>query len=342
MFYDGTHLLNKLDINGKRPEIFLVSGNRNAGKTTFFYKHLFDEWLNNGKKFGVAFRFVNELDNVEDVIFKDICGLFYPDSVLTSVKICPSIVKLILDEKECGYAFAINAADKIKRYSHFLSDTSHYFMDEFQSEVNRYCPDEMTKFMSVHKSIARGHGQMTRYVPVYMAANAVTILNPYFSALGIADRIRPDTKFLRGNGFVAEFNFNQHAKEASEASAFDQAFAHHKYMQYSASNVYLLDNKFFVEKIDGVNRYLATVIFEDSEYAVREYPQQQLLYVDKNVDLSYPVRISATTADHRPDFISFKNHQMKIDIFRTIFNNGQFRFRNLECKKAMIALLSYH
>lgn len=53
--------------------------------------------------------------------------------------------------KSCGYAVALNCADKVKKYSHYLSDVSRILFDEFQSETNRhYCADEVTKFISIH------------------------------------------------------------------------------------------------------------------------------------------------------------------------------------------------
>ena len=35
-YYDGTKLLSLMDINGKRPEIYISTSNRSAGKTTYF------------------------------------------------------------------------------------------------------------------------------------------------------------------------------------------------------------------------------------------------------------------------------------------------------------------
>ena len=36
-YYDGTKLLSLLDLNNKRPEIYMVTSNRTGGKTTNFY-----------------------------------------------------------------------------------------------------------------------------------------------------------------------------------------------------------------------------------------------------------------------------------------------------------------
>ena len=108
------------------------------------------------------------------------------------------------EPKSCGYAIALNQADQIKRVSHLLSDTSAMLFDEFQSETNHYCADEVQKLISVHTSIARGQGKQVKYLPVYMLSNAVTLINPYYTALGISLRLQPDTKFLRGDGWVLE------------------------------------------------------------------------------------------------------------------------------------------
>ena len=36
VYYDGTRLLSMKDLNGKKPEIFIVTTNRTLGKTTYF------------------------------------------------------------------------------------------------------------------------------------------------------------------------------------------------------------------------------------------------------------------------------------------------------------------
>ena len=39
-YYDGTKLLSMTDLNGKKPEIFICTSNRTAGKTTYFSRYL--------------------------------------------------------------------------------------------------------------------------------------------------------------------------------------------------------------------------------------------------------------------------------------------------------------
>lgn len=120
--------------------------------------------------------------------------------------------------------------------------------DEFQSENNRYCSNELTKFISLRTSIARGKGEQTRYLPVIMLSNPVSLLNPYYVSFGISDRLQENTKFLRGNGFVLEQNFNESASQAFLSSSFNQAFSGEKYVAYAGQSIYLNDNKSFIEK----------------------------------------------------------------------------------------------
>ena len=180
-FYSGTKLLSMKDIKGRTPEIFLCTSNRSAGKTTYFNRLCVRRWLKYGEKFMLVYRFNLELDDCADKFFKDIGPMFFPGMHMTSKRRAKGMYsELFIDDKPCGYAVALNNADAIKKNSHYFSDVVRMLFDEFQSETNHYCNDEIVKFQSVHKSVARGQGKQSRYVPVFMLSNPVTILNPYF------------------------------------------------------------------------------------------------------------------------------------------------------------------
>ena len=82
-YYDGTKLLSMLDINGKRPEIYMTTTNRTGGKTTYFGRLLVNRFKKTGAKFCLLYRFNYELDEVADKFFKDIGGLFFPDGEMS-------------------------------------------------------------------------------------------------------------------------------------------------------------------------------------------------------------------------------------------------------------------
>lgn len=351
-YYDGTKLLSMMDLDGNKPEIYMVTTNRTGGKTTYFGRLCVKKFLNNEGKFALLYRFNYEIDAVADKFFKDISALFFPNYSMSSERRAGGIFhELFLhypneaeDSKghSCGYAISMNSADNIKRYSHLFSDVERIIFDEFQSETNHYCSDEMRKFLSIHTSIARGQGQQTRYVPVYMLSNPVSIINPYYVELGISERLQDNTKFLKGHGWVLENGYVDSASEAMKQSGFNKAFEHNKYMGYAMESTYLNDNKAFIERPTGDSRYLATIVYDNKEYALREYYSAGVIYCDDHDDSTYKFKIAVTTADHNINYVMLKRNDMFIQQMRYYFERGCFRFKNLQCKESVMKLISYH
>lgn len=341
-YYDGTKLLSMLDLNGNKPELYLCTTNRTGGKTTYFGRLVCNRFFKTGKKFCLIYRFNYELDNIADKFYKDISGLFFHGTHMESKRKASGIFhELYIDEKHCGYAVSLNSADQIKKYSHLFNDVDSMIFDEFQSETNHYCSNEIEKLLSVHTSIARGQGEQVRYVPVYMLSNAVSLLNPYYTALGITSRLKEDTNFLRGDGFVLEQGFIESASRAQKESGFNRAFAKNDYVAYASENVYLNDNMSFIEKPDGISKYLCTIKWCGNHYAVREYSESNIIYCDSNADLTYPLKIVSTTDDHNINYVMLKKHDFFIGNLRWYFEHGCFRFQNLESKEALLSVLSY-
>lgn len=341
-FYDGTKLLSLLDINGKKPEIYICTSNRSGGKTTYFGRLLVNRFLNKGQKFGLIYRYNYELDNVTDKFYKDINTLFFQDHEMTSKRRASGIFhELFLDDKSCGYALSLNSADQIKKYSHLLSDIDSMLFDEFQSENNHYCTDEVKKFISIHTSVARGQGKQVRYVPVYMISNPVSIINPYYVKMGISSRLTNETKFLKGDGFVVEQGFVASASNKQKESRFNRAFSNDSYVNYSTEAIYLNDNSSFIEKPCGIGRYLATLKYNNSFYAIREFAEQGFLYCDDKPDHSFPLKITVTTTDHTINYVMLKKNDFFLSNLRYMFERGCFRFKDLRCKEAILNALSY-
>ena len=340
-YYDGTKLLSLSDINGNKPEIYICTTNRTGGKTTYFGRLLVNRFNKTGAKFCLVYRFNYELDSCADKFYKDIANLFFQGTVMTSKRRASGAYhELFIDDKSCGYAISLNMSDQLKKYSHLFNDVEAMLFDEFQSETNHYCADEVKKFISVHTSIARGNGEQTRYVPVYMLGNPVTILNPYFIELGIAERLKGDTKFLRGDGYVMEQGYIESASEAQKQSGFNRAFSKNSYVAYSAESVYLLDNTAFIMKPEGESRYLCTLKYNGNEYAIREYHIDGIVYCDDRVYKSFQLKVVVTTEDHQINYVMLKRNDLIISNLRYYFERGAFRFKDMKCKEALLKALS--
>lgn len=350
-YYDGTKLLSIKDINGNTPEIYMVTSNRTDGKTTYFNRLVMNRFIRTGKKFCLLYRYGYMLDDVSDKFFKNIGQLFFKEYACVSEKRSKGIYHNIyivkkeeIDDREkwkhCGYALAINNGASIKNFSHMFSDVESIVFDEFQAEFNGYCDKEIEKFMSIHTSIARGNGQQNRYVPVYMCSNTLSTINPYFTALNISTRINKETRFLRGNGFVLEIHYNKSAQESAEESAFNSAFKNSLYNEYQVKGGYVLDNKAFIEKKNGKNIYMCTIVDNGNKYAVREY-EDGIIYVCKSVDESFKTVFSIDVNSHGENYVLIMRNIMIIKRYRDYFDHGAIRFQTLECKDAFIRLIQY-
>lgn len=341
-YYDGTKLLSLQDLNGKRPEIYLCTTNRTGGKTTYFSRLCVNRFLDKGEKFCLVYRFKYELDDCSEKFFKDISTLFFEGHEMKSKSKAGGIFhELYLDEVSCGYAVSLNSAEQLKKYSHLFSDVERMFFDEFQSETNHYCGNEVQKLISLHTSIARGQSKQVRYVPLYMVGNTVSLLNPYYIELGIADRLRDNTKYLRGDGYVLEQGYVKSASDAQTESGFNRAFSNNKYVAYSTEAIYLSDNAAFIEKPKGSSKYLATIKYNGSDYAIREFAEQGIIYCDNKADMSFPGKITVTTDDHNINYVMLRRNDLFLMQLRFYFEKGCFRFRDLKCKEAILKALSY-
>lgn len=341
-FYDGTKLLSLKDINGKQPEIYISTSNRSAGKTTYFSRWFVKRFLEHDEKFILLYRYNYELSDVPDKFFKEIKSLFFPAYEMTAKSRNKNVYhELFLNGRSCGYALALNNSDQVKKLSHLFADAQRILFDEFQSETNRYCPNEVEKLLSIHTSIARGNGQQVRYLPIYMLGNFVSLLNPYYVALGIASKIQYNTKYLRGDGFVLEQGFIDSVAEKQKGSAFNRAFRSADYVKFASEKIYLNDNNTFIAHPSGRSRYIATVKHENKFYGIREYPDLGIIYCSKNYDKTYKTVICTDPDDHDVNLVMLKRNDVFLQSLRAYFEFGALRFENLQCKDAVFSILSY-
>ena len=174
-----------------------------------------------------------------------------------------------------------------------------------------------------------------------MLGNPVSIINPYYTELGISERLTAETKFLRGNGFVMEQGFVESASLAQKESGFNRAFAKNSYVAYSSECVYLNDNTAFIEKPTGRSKYLVTLRYKGTDFAIREYGEAGIVYCDDRPDYSYPDRVTVTTDDHAINYVMLKRNDLFLSNLRYYFERGCFRFKDLRCKEAVLKALSY-
>lgn len=339
-YYDGTKLLNKCDLDNMKPEIFICTGNRAAGKSYFFKRFFVENFIrNNDNKFMVIFRKADEMSNSISAFFEDI----KTDKCFSKLKkfeydatseMRGAYQIWTLNGVEMAYCTYLNAAEKIKRASSRFIQTKWIYFDEMQSEVYAYVENEVSKFISIHTSVARGNGEQSRYLPCVLVGNSASLANPYFEALGVSDRFVPQAKFIRGNGWVAEFTQNESAKDALKKSRFNIAFENNKYIQYATDNTFLLDYTNFVErmKLKRNSIFIYHFLIQEKHIGLWFLEDVQIFYFCLKYDPSVkPIALSKD--DHNKNSLYML---AQIDRIRQFFDRGGVRFENLEVSNLII------
>lgn len=293
-FYNGNKVLNLRDRTGKKATIVIVDGNRSSGKTTYMSKWLLNKFKKESSKFLLLYRYVYELSNVADKFFKCLSQIGYAGEFTSESQAQGRYHKLYYNDKNCGYACAINSAEAIKKQSHEFSDIDYILFDEFQSETGQYAQNELQKFLSIYTSVNRGGGAMTRNVRVILLSNSVDINNPYYLALGITDKLlHTGFKFYRGNGFVVEKNFNSDSAEAVESTSFYKAFANTDYLKSATGQGnYLNEQRSLITSCDLSNaKYYCTLKHNNKFFGLYTNSAKMLVTEksDKNNKLCFTV-----------------------------------------------------
>ena len=345
-FNNPRFLLTSRDVNGNRPEIFISCQNRGSGKT-YGYTYGFLEqaqghdmgWDIPLGKFALICRWKHEIGTLANGMLTGMVETEYEGAFIESVVGGNGLYANIYFNKgeertHVGYVLCINKSDDIKKISSMFRDVSVMLMDEFQcADMTSYCSDEINKFIRLHISVARGEGKSSRYVPVILLSNSVSIMNPYFIALKIHKKIQSNTKKLKGDGFVMERIVNPNAMNEQKESLFNRAFGNSRELDSSIDNSWLNDDNSCIEKPDkswGRSYYECTLISGSDKYGVRYFPAIGYYSVSNSIDTScqftYNISINGNLN------IPMLKSSPTIKILKEAFLNGQVRFNNLQSK----------
>ena len=348
-FYDGTELLSKRDAEGQLPEIYIVcSRTRSAGKTFFFTKKLFEDWLNDGGKFLIFCRNKLELGAVAEGMFKGMLDVYHKEYTMSEKVQMKGIYSDIyvtkgVDEEQVkehvGYVIPLASADQIKRVSSMFVDATQGLFDEFQPESKTtYLTDEVNKFLSIVTSIARGGGATRRRFPIYFCSNSISVNNPYFIELGLNRRIRPETKFVKGIGYVFQKIENSEIIDEHANAGINRAFRANKSIQFG-DNSWMNDNYTCIEKPGnwGRSMYYCTVINGKYTYGVNYYPEVDLYYVGCKFDKTAGLVFNIKYDDMTPNVPLIKGSLYMITL-KNAMEQGIVRFQTINAKESFMDL----
>ena len=333
-FYNANKILSMKDKDGKDPEIYMICGNRTAGKTFFFKRWIVRRFVKYGEKFVVL---VRTIDDVKDRVlgfWEDVGPIAFPGHEMTQEPMFRGKAGLLkLDGKPCGYVVPMNKPEFVRNNAAAFADAERIFFDEFMSETGVYLPKEMVKFNSVRISIGRGGaaGKHTRRVPVYMCSNNVTLFNPYWEAYKIPGMLQNKTKYLRGKKWVLEQTFNEEA-----AAELEENFGtlSEQEINYAAHNEYLLDNKKFVDHVPGIKICACKIRYNGKIYGVWGNDDGSMFLISTKLQSDTRLTIVTDPSDHNVDsYLVVKSHPL-FKRLKQAYELGHMRFESMACKYA--------
>lgn len=344
IFYNGNKLTQMLDIDGERPAIYAVDGNRSDGKTTWFARKMINDFKKKGKKFMLIKRYKYQIYKAHEAFFKLVGPYFFPNDIMTARKGPNGLyMELFLNDKPCGYVCAINSADPLKEYSQYYCDVDNMFMDEFQCRGN-YVPDEAESLYILYTSAARGYNMPSRYVPLYMCCNHVSSLNPYYKLWGCGAQVDNIIKgFWRGHGVVVERDFNIEVSNLQKSAAIAKAFAGTKIAEHVINNKSFTDNFSFVEKCNTSKfEYICNIYIDGdciSLVRVLDIPGVNY-YFSENINKTCNTNFTIFSNDHTIDTMLLSRNVNFLLNLKNQFDHGKIRFSTLEVKEKAFAFLS--
>ena len=261
-YYNYSEILSRKDLNGETPSIYLITSNRSAGKTFGALELCLKDFKEHERMFMLLYRTRDELSGA-DTIFRDVLNLHKEYGLEMTSKSTSNglFYTLFLDGVECGYAVSIRQPDKVKKYSGTFAKVYNIVFDEFMLETGDYIKNEDERLYSVLMTVARGGGSVSRYVRVFLLGNNVTTVNPYFLRFGINERIKPNTKFIRGDGWICHLANNDYASKEVAKNPISRAFGGN-IVEYSTQQKFLLDDDSYIKRLSGNGDYIGTVVYD--------------------------------------------------------------------------------
>lgn len=335
------------DLDREFPAVRYIVGNKAAGKTTAILRHCLEDAVNEKNisretsRFALLYRVKGDLEG-SSKIFDDVITFMRKDDILTEEQTEITLVKksdglyleLYLADYLVGYAVCIKDRDRLKKYSPAFRGITNLFFDEFISEDGKYLPQEPEKLYGTITCLLRGGGDRMRQANLFMAANNISLINPYFIGLDVLTRVREGTHFLRGHGWVIEFIQDENARKEIESNRLLTAFSGliPEYGQYTTGKSYMINDNAFIQKPSGRSYYICTFVHSGKEYGVREYYENGYYHVGTKPDPSCPYIYVLNERDHKQNRVMLQRASSLWSGIRDAFDEGRLRFENADCK----------
>ena len=283
----------------------IIIGERGVGKTYSFKTFAVKRFLNKGKQFAYIRRYDTDLEasvgNTNDNKFFEQIKNEFPNSTFKISK-SKKVRKLYIDDKICGYALPLSAADSLKSSSYENVDIIIY--DEFmlkEGSTQHYLRNEPEIILDLIETIGR-----LRDVRVFCLGNAISSTSPLMYYFDVTLPYNTDIKLFKDGTIAVEYIKNEKYREVKKASRFGKLINGTKYGKYAIDNEFLTDSKAFIRKKDKNARFYFILYVNGKSYGIWRDFKNQMIYVSNDIDPNCPIKFAINESDHNESTIFAK------------------------------------
>lgn len=347
MNYDVEEIKNKTDKHGKKPAKVMIETDRGTGKTTGFNLEALKLCKNNKYQTLYVFRDKSETEIIP-YLYDDIFDM-YPEYAgkITMKNIAKGLItQTFINDVPLAFGCSLKDVDRLKKASPIFKSVQQMIYDEFQLEKGKYLKDEARALESLHQTINRGGGKRDRGVRLYMLGNHVDLLNPHYVYHGIHKKFRfGETKYIRGDGWLAQFQFDCETSKEITNSAMYRANRDTEidsgYGNLASGKGYLYDSAIFIGKPNGKSKYICTLLHNGIYYGIREYYEEGIVYVTRKLyDKNCNTIITFKAKDHSANSLMASHYSYVFKFIRECFYSGWLRFEDDISKIAVLDILA--
>ena len=303
-----------------------IIGNRGGGKSFEAKRWAISGFLKNKKQFVYVRRYKTELVDIKN-FFSDIEFMF------PNVEFLVEGGRFYINGQVAGYYMPLSTAQQHKSNSY--PEVDKIIFDEFilDKGKNTYLKGEVQVFLDLFETIAR----MRDDVRAVLIANAISVINPYFTYFKIYPRA--NDKFIVKGETVTEIYKSEAFIEKKKQTRFGKLIDGSQYGDYAIENMFLRDNKSFIEKMHGKSTVYIGMKYMGEDYAIYvNEPTDCLFFIKGKVPDSFTTFVM-TTEDHMPNLLVLNKGSIVFQRLKQAYEFGKIRFDNINSKAAFYEIM---
>ena len=302
----------------------ILIGERGVGKTYGASKLVVKDFIKKKRQFVYLRRYKTELSRSSKKFFSELIK----NEEFKEHQLEVKGSTFIIDEEVAGYSMTLSTAQQLKGSN--FSGVHYIIFDEFLIEEGQghYLKNEVFAFLGLIETIAR-----MRNIKVFMLANSVSEINPYFLFFDLALPYNNDIKLFKDGLILLQYMKNEAYRQAKKETKFGKLIAGTDYEDYAVNNKFYDENKNFIEHKTGASKFSFSFIYKGNILGVWIDYDNGKMYISNDY-LDNGLCFATTTEDHSPNTMLFSIARKYNcwNLFIQNFKLGNVFFENVKIK----------